>query len=256
MKIYLDNNIFTSVEQNDYEIDKIRKLFNDEEIIFPFSAAHLQEANNITAATEEQRIVYLQKRFDTISRITQDFYIYHQLFPNEILWQTRKPKQVFETITDDPFSQIFMKFFTSFISAEKKEEIREKIGIDVKELNNYKPKEAIEHLNTKLTVWETGESFLELIENAKSLFKNTSGFGLHNDISAVISLLDMFGYWKDRPTKNSDYARLWDSSHAHYASHCDYLISDDRRLRYKARVVYDLYNIKTKIISSNGEEDN
>jgi hypothetical protein len=64
----------------------------------------------------------------------------------------------------------------------------------------------------------------------------------------------MFGYWKDKANEKSNYARLWDSSHAFFAAFCDYFISDDKRTRNKARVVYNIYEISTKVISSKGEE--
>lgn len=66
----------------------------------------------------------------------------------------------------------------------------------------------------------------------------------------IFELLDLLGYWKDKETERSNQARLWDSQHAYFASYCDYFISNDKRTRYKAEVVYDIFNVDTKIIST------
>jgi hypothetical protein len=105
-----------------------------------------------------------------------------------------------------------------------------------------------------LTNWGTQENLIELIEKSISFNPDGMNFGLHNRIAGVMELLDMLGYWKDRETETSNYARLWDSNHTFFASHCDFFVSDDKRTRYKARVVYDIYNITTKVVSSNGTE--
>jgi hypothetical protein len=34
---------------------------------------------------------------------------------------------------------------------------------------------------------------------------------------------------------------FWDSNHVFHASYCDYFISDDKRTRAKAKVVYNIY---------------
>lgn len=67
-------------------------------------------------------------------------------------------------------------------------------------------------------------------------------------IAGIFELLDLFGYWKDKYKPKSNYARAWDSIHVFYGAHCDLFISNDKNTRMKAKVVYDIYNIKTKII--------
>ncbi|MBK7788559.1 MAG: hypothetical protein IPJ54_08290 [Saprospiraceae bacterium] len=66
----------------------------------------------------------------------------------------------------------------------------------------------IKHLNTKLTNWGTNQSFLEMIEYGITLHPDGKNFGLHNRIAGVFELLDMLGYWKDKETNTSNYARL------------------------------------------------
>ena len=127
------------------------------------------------------------------------------------------------------------------------------MGIDIQKLNNYSSTEIISHLNKKLT--DLGSmSFLEMIEYGIQIHPDGKSFGLHNRIAGVFELLDMLGYWKDKESETSNYARLWDSSHTFFATFCDCFISDDKRTRNKASVVFNLYNKKTRILSSQGLE--
>lgn len=91
---------------------------------------------------------------------------------------------------------------------------------------------------------------LNLIEKGISYHPDGATFGRTNRIAAIFEVLDMLGFWKDKATSKSNYARLWDSSHTFYASYCHYFITDDKRTINKAKVVYDIYKIETKILSS------
>lgn len=43
---------------------------------------------------------------------------------------------------------------------------------------------------------------------------------------------------------------MYDASHAYYAQLCDYFVTNDKRLSYKARAVYAFLGIKTNVITS------
>lgn len=62
----------------------------------------------------------------------------------------------------------------------------------------------------------------------------------------------MIGYGKEKFNEKSNYSRLWDSSHTHFSSSCDCFISNDKRTRNKAKVVFETYGIKRMIVSSKG----
>ena len=81
-------------------------------------------------------------------------------------------------------------------------------------------------------------------------FPDNQNLGLMNRIAGVFELLDMLGYWKDKEKENSNYARLWDAQHTFFASYCDYFVTDDKRTSYKAKVAYNIYKKRTKVISS------
>ena len=58
---------------------------------------------------------------------------------------------------------------------------------------------------------------------------------------------DLMGFYKDKATDKSDFARMWDSSHADYAVETDGFLSRDKRARMKAGLTYYLMGIKAPI---------
>lgn len=251
MKAYLDNNIFIDIESGSYSLPDILNQINKNISKFFYSASHLQEANEITADASIERANRLKKRFEIISLVTGNNYLYHELPSNNVFELIKEPSVVFKTINDVPFAQNAMKGMINLISEEQKISIRDQLNIDIKRINNYSPKEVIEHINTKSDLLG-GYSFFGLIEKAIEFHPQGKEFGLHNRIAEIFELLDMFGYWKDKYNEKSNYARLWDSSHTYFSSYCDYFISNDKRTRNKAKVVFEIYDINTNVISSNG----
>jgi len=251
MTAYLDNNIFIDIESGEYSLsDIMEQIDNNISKIF-YSASHLQEANEITGNSSIERINRLHKRFKTITEITNNNYLYHELPSNNVYELIEEPSVVFETINDVPFAQNAMKGMINLIGEEQKISFRNQLNIDLKKINNYSPKEVIQQINMKSDLLG-GFSFLGLIEKAIELHPQGKDFGLHNRIAGIFEFLDMLGYWKDKYNEKSNYARLWDSSHTYFSSFCDYFISNDKRTRNKAKVVFEIYGINTKIFSSKG----
>lgn len=253
MTAYLDNNIVVLIENGTYTIDGILALLPDKQTEFFYSAAHIQEAKNFQGSVTLTKTDFLTKRFETIRCICKNNYLYFDLTEKRQMQLIRDPQQVYETISSSNFGTEVMKTFMNLFSKDQKEGVRKNLGVNMQELNNYSPSEVIKQLNSKLTSWGTNESFIELVEHSIRLYPDGKNFGLHNRVAAVFELLDLFGYWKDKETETSNYARLWDADHTINASYCDYFISNDKRTRYKANVVYDIYEIGTTVISANGK---
>jgi hypothetical protein len=244
----------TSIHDSEFTLDKLYDKVDRSISQFPYSAAHVQEVDNYQADNQDDRDSFIAKRLEKIQEITNGLYLYQELSSNKVYFLTEKPTTVLEIIRQVPFGKTAMQSFVNLIPSHQKIQLRETLGIETMKLNNYKPDEVVGHLNTKLTNWGTNDTFIELIEKSIELHPDGKSFGLHNRIAGIFELLDLFGYWKDRETSTSNYARLWDSNHTHFASYCDYFISDDKRTRNKAKVVYGIYGIQTKIISSDGKE--
>jgi len=249
MTAYLDNNIIVSIENGNYSLDDVKALLPDKKTRFFYSSAHIFEVENFQGNSKISKEELLAIRFDTLKNIFHNNYLYLNLNGNRLTHIMQSPQQVYETITFVPFGINSIKAFVNLYSKEQKEDIRQQLNIEIQRINNYSITEVIDHLNSKLINWGTQKSFIEMIEYGISFHPDGKNFGLHNRIAGVFELLDMLGYWKDKETLTSNYARLWDSYHCFFASYCDFFISDDKRTRYKSKVVYNIYNKNTKVIS-------
>jgi hypothetical protein len=69
-------------------------------------------------------------------------------------------------------------------------------------------------------------------------------------VITLFSMLDFFGYWPDDKETYNKGSRFPDSQHTFNASYFDILVSDDKRLRNRARAVYDVLKIGTKVMSA------
>lgn len=248
MKVYPDNNIFIYLENGSLSLSDLEKVIENKIDKVFYSASHIQETLEIKGETEKQRIDRINKRLRTIEFVTKCNYLFENL-DHQIIEQIETPFEVIKTITDVSFVQNAMKGLINLFSKEQKEGWRKSLGIEPSRINNYSPNEVVEQLNKKLFQAGQEYTFLEIIETGISFHPNGKTFGRSNRIAAIFELLDLFGYWKDKSNEKSNYARFWDSSHTSFASNCDYFISEDKRTRNKAKVVYEIYNINTKVLS-------
>lgn len=254
MKAYLDSNIFAAIDKGDYTHNELLSRIDDTITEIPFSAAHIHETVNITSSKDTLRSILIEKRLATIRSVTGSLYIEHEYPTNIVRGLIRDPETVMQTIGEVQFADTMIRRVTRIVPQFMRQQVRDSIGLSPKQLNNYKPAEVIEHLNKKITKWGIDLTIMSMIEKTISFFPDKTGFGFHNNVTALVEILDVLGYWTDDYSENSNYGRLWDSFHIHDAAHCDYLISDDKKLRNKARVVYITYGIDTRVFSSKGEE--
>ncbi|WP_294249516.1 hypothetical protein [uncultured Chryseobacterium sp.] len=246
MDIYLDNNAFIDIEQGSLTIDDLKNKYKDENLSFYYSPAHIHESNEIKADSLALIQERLEKRFKTISSITQNNYLYQELSSNEVHKIKQIPFSIYKLINQVSFAKDSMKSMVNIVDESQKQIVREAIGLNPTEMNNYRTSDVISQINKKLDLFQ-GYSFLGLIEMGFELHPDGKSFGLHNKFAGVFELLDFFGYWKDKYNEKSNYARLWDSNHAFFASYCDVFISRDKRTRNKAEVAYNVFEINTKV---------
>ncbi|WP_121965725.1 hypothetical protein [Myroides sp. N17-2] len=249
---YLDNNILIELEQQNVSIEEIINCIDSNISTFFYSSAHLQEAHEIKGTNSEIK-ERLLRRFETISSVTKNNYLFHEIKTKEVHRMIEKPDNVYQTITDVKFTQEAMKKMVNNLDENQRNLFRSELNLDITKLNNYSPKDVINQINEKKDLFG-GFSVVELIDYAITSFPNNADFGLHNKFAGLFEMLDMIGYWKDKYNEKSNYARLWDSNHAYYASFCDYFISNDKRTRNKANVVYHVFDKKTIVLSYKGEK--
>jgi hypothetical protein len=146
MTAYLDNNIIVDIEQNNLTKEGLLKNIGSNIETFYYSAAHLQEAHEISG-TQAEKNLRLMKRFETISNITDNNYLYHELDTNIVHKQIELPKIVYETITQISWSQNAIKAMLNNITEDHKDVFRAQLNINPKEINNYTPEQVIEQVS-------------------------------------------------------------------------------------------------------------
>lgn len=245
--VYLDYNILRYLQDGHVTIEQIKEQFETTKTIkFPFTASHIQEVDNI-ADLNPDRDKIINERLTFINNLCKGHYMYTKLEdPNRVYWNTTDAFQVLETIREVPFAKQAMKNLSNFVNESQRKSVREMLGVDSKEINNYTVPEVLGHLEKMAGM--ANMTFVEFMAKAKSFHKDSHTFGFHNDVAGVFEMLDMIGYWKDAYKEHSNYARLWDSSHCAFAAYCDCLITNDRNTAYKSQVVYSMYEVSTQII--------
>lgn len=253
MTAYLDNNIIVNIEQGILSISDLNKLTEKDITKFYYSMSHIFEANEITASANNELNERLSSRFKIISKITNNNYLERVLPSNKVVKTSYEPFHIYQSINEVSFARNSMKQMVNNISEDQKQQFRQQLNIDPLRINNYSPKEVIEQIDLNKSALG-GFTLLELIEKGIEIHPDGKDMSLHNRFAGVFEILDLVGFWKDKYNVKSNYARLWDSSHAYFSTFCDYFISDDKRTRNKAKVVFELYKVKTKVISSKGLE--
>lgn len=249
-KLYLDNNILVSIENGELSLMDIYSLFPGMRFIIYFSSAHIFELENITGNKTQAKDYLLNRRFEYIRAIYNNNYLYVDPTSHKIYNIIEDPLQAYNTICCIPPGIQYMKQMCNIVPKASKKHARKSLNLDPKHINNISPDEVIDYFDEISKKHFNSSSIKELVD--KMILSHPSGhqFGLNNRIGAYFELLDSLGYWKDKETSKSNYARLWDSQHAFFASYCDYFLTDDKKTKKKSQVVYRLCGIKTKVIST------
>lgn len=99
------------------------------------------------------------------------------------------------------------------------------------------------------------DTFLEI----KKKFEKKSGISLESFLNSenkatrkskflyAFMKLDLIGYRRDKNFSNM----LIDALHAYYGAHCDIFVVEDKNTRYKAKMLYGFFDIKTAVYTSN-----
>lgn len=252
MNIYIDNNIVIDIEDGDYKREQVlSKIGMSQSRIF-YSSVHLTEADEMSGDDKEQKIA---KRCQTLTNITSNNYIHLDANTHNIHMQIVKPEEILKRQkywSKNSSSGTLQKTELNNVSQEQRLEFRESLGINPKEINNYSAKDVIEQFEKNKDKF--GNMSLPELINMATMIKLKRPATIVTKIAGTFEMLDLIGYWKDIYTTKSDFARSQDSQHCVSASICDYFVSNDKRTRNKARLVYDIFDINTKVVDSNGKE--
>ena len=96
-----------------------------------------------------------------------------------------------------------------------------------------------------------GKSFLELIDGML-LGKQKSNRFLR--FQKAYGMLEVFNITKETASGKTKKFNYWslnnDATHCYFASLCDYLVTDDKGMQVKAQIMYNLFGVPTRILST------
>lgn len=232
MRVYLDNNIIISIEKNEIDLEDLRDKFGSN-TEFVYSYIHIQELLESGIRFDE----FKDNRLNTIRKITKNKYLVPnpQKLESEFLLLTLDPELVLRDVKALQLVNREMKNLAKDID-NNREKLVKALEIDIIRLNNYSVNEVIEHINKALV----NNIYLDL----RTLI-NCMGVLLHEQICSIFNVLDIVGFWKDKKTEKSNMARAYDSSHAYFASGCNFFVSNDTKALKKTMVAYHFNNIQT-----------
>lgn len=113
---------------------------------------------------------------------------------------------------------------------------------------NWSYDKVIKNIDEFLLKFGAKITYLEYVE--MSLKHKKEPITQYEYYTTAYLMLDMIGYKTDKlpkPTDNMQNIQA-DGEHSFYAGHCDYFVAMDKKLRVKSKVLYNEFNIETKII--------
>lgn len=114
---------------------------------------------------------------------------------------------------------------------------------------NWNEEDVIKNIDNFFRIHNINMPFLEYVETA--LKNKKEPYTYYEFYTTAYLMLDMIGYKSDKlpkPTDNMQNIQT-DAEHSFYGAHCDYFIALDKKLRIKSKVLYNEFNISTKILT-------
>ena len=231
MRVYLDNNVFISIEENIYGLKDFLSIHGVE---YYYSNAHISELLN---GVDKSIPGLKERRLSTISAVCGNKYVFQDK-AFKIRLACCKPVQTYENVSQFDFMRNSINELANSFTPNRAG-ILEELQWDAKEVGNYSPEEIFEAIEKKLLASKYHYGIKDYLYLSEAYTESTV-------YSSLFNLLDMVSYRKDK----NNVARLYDSSHACYAQKCDVLISDDAKMRVKAEAVYHYLNVHTRVMSA------
>lgn len=281
--VYLDTNIQIKIKKDECFLNKLEKFLQNnkmEKYIFPYSPAHLEDlALSSAIAGGEATEKMITRDLENISKISAN----QELLPSggnlseEDFEKIKSLGDVSKKVMD-----IMQKNFYSIGTPVMKNlrELRNEnpsecykrvidfydrnlIGVNptqhsvcssIKELSNCSKEER------KREIELIKKEIYSILENNRMQFvQENLFFVLEILFEHYINRLDRIRHWEGKEDinvekKNRFISRTHDITHIIYASYCRYLITEDKVLHQKAKELFELFDLKTKVILVSKEE--
>ena len=229
MKVYLDNNVFVDIEARKYRIEDFLAIPDTE---YFYSDAHM---NELLEAKGNPKVSQ-DGRLELITKLCGQNYISPGTV-NVPEFLVKDCREIYKLV-DNPLRVLINK--TIYSGTETFAAIREIIGFNSKRFNNEEPERVFQMIDERMQK-KFDMGLLEYLYRTEAY-----GGALYG---TLMNIVDIANYWKDSQTGHSDVARLCDASHAYSAQICDVLVTGDKRMRAKVKVVYLFLGVKTKVTS-------
>ncbi len=244
MIVYLDWNIIIYLKEN---FDKFSILSNLNETVFPYSNAHIQEIRNIKPFKNFSKSELVNEHLNFLSDISRDNLLEYDYGNKQFNYFKKVVFESYQLIDNNILNGMLKSIFSN-MALQQRDEIQKEFDTDPKKINNINPNEVVTQLNSFVKK-TTNHGFSEITQLVDNLKLEIPFCPVSMNFAVIFELLDLVGYWRDNYNDKSNEARFWDSHHAFHASHTDIFVSDDKRTRNKAKVLYNIYKIETKVLS-------
>lgn len=230
MRVYLDNNVLVDIEEG---VLSLSDFCSKSQSAYFFSEVHMDELMNGLETHPELKGI----RLKTLGELCRKNYILPGVFSQDLEIEERDVQSAYDLSLRFKFLHDQIYQFTKSMKFDR-DAILNSLVLEKKEVGNYKPEEVLGLINEKMNArW--GYDIPTYLKMQDALFGRT-------EYNALFNLLDFVCYWRDK----SHVARLYDASHAYFAQKCDVLVSNDKRMRYKAAAVYSYFGVNTKVVSA------
>lgn len=230
MNVYLDNNVYIDIE---YDVLSLSD-FKSKNINYYFSSEIIDEL----LKGESVKKLNQRARIELIEKICGNNCILSGMSTPE--FYNKSPQWFYDNNTTDIFRCKRARLTKNVSNLRPNHEtILKELSLKKIEINNIPPNDIFNHIDYSLK-----NSINKISVNDYLIKSEAKGRGVY---STLFNLLDAVCYWKDK--NGMEVSRMYDASHAYYAQLCDYFVTNDKRLSYKARAVYAFLAVKTQVIT-------
>jgi hypothetical protein len=244
MIIYPDTNIIVCIEKGELSLAQIKEHFGTYELILPYSDGHLYETDTMSAYGDFTKEQLLAVRFSVLDHISHGLWLTTRA--KQIMKMNKASEDAYKSICDYPDGERIKQGFEENMPEAARKIFRKVTGLEQNIINHMALGDIVDHLNKQLTQAGMGK-FTDFIAQWEEQMNQPGEISRYDRIAMYFGLFDLMGFYKDKATDKSDFARMWDSNHADYAVETDGFLSRDKRARKKAELTYFLMGIQTPV---------
>jgi len=263
-KVYLDSNVIIHMHDGRRPELKLEvlKAADSQRFRFPFTADTVSEL-----ALKIDSIDDVMQRLYFLTLLSREDYFERSALNFQFI--RRDAFKVYDDLISVAVTPDLPAHFRSLVDFETHKGTASEYGMEPFRMNNFAPKKLFEYIDEKLSQYEylpgskdfgpgSVEQCMDLIESTYrenfEPFWRKSGLDPEEMMrgfkaSTLFMLLDSFGYCRDQREAYEKGSAFADSAHTFLASHCKFLVSDDSRMRSRAKAVFWYLGQDTQVMT-------